>query len=542
MKFIADNTGFSVYVSDEKIFRFNAVVSAEIDGKTTTLTPCHFESSGKKYTWKTANGTSYTLSVNETSATFSSTLNVKGKTGNVNFLETDEYYACGYYSPVVGAGGDVGLYKTMNTPESGLSSFFAPYPLCYVFKMEDCEKMLGISLIAKSGEYNFNNFLYNYNDKKISFSIDYAEYLSMNGNFKLPDIVFFEGENRFDILEQYSAAHSGYIKTSQNEVFDWWKKPFLCGWGDQWTIAANENISANAAWDEDAVADAANKKPTGESTFDKAIAVSDEKTYRNIIKKTEEKHIEYGTLIIDCKWQKAFGTMEVDKTKWHDMRKFVDEMHNNGKKVLLWFNFWSCEGLPDDECITKDGIPLYTDPTNPAYAKRMKKIMEYLLSDKEGCCNADGFKVDFVGYTKEKGLNIFKNGVYGIELIRKQAEIIYRCAKKAKKDALISSQYVHPYFADIMDMMRIGDYFGASNRSKENLHTRVGMLNATLPGILTDTDAPSGTNRRDALIYFRYSAKLGIPSIYGIDLYDRFFDDDDWAEVAQIYKDYNSNL
>ena len=544
MQIISDHTGFSIYISNEKIFRFNSCIQSEINGNVLTENPSVFEAADGKYIWKTNTNTTYTLTVKDNSAVFSTTLNKKGKLGQIEFLKTDEYYASGFYSPIVGPNGDVGLYKPMNNSETGRSAFFAPYPLCYVFNMEDCDKMLGISLIANAGEYNFNNFFYNYNDKHISFSIDYSEYTEINGEYNLPDIVFFEGNDRFDILKKYSDFHyeNGYVKKANHIVYDWWKESSLCGWGDQWIIAASNSETNNAAWDEDAVAENAKKQNNVMTTFDKAISISNEKTYRNIIKKTEEKNIEYGTLIIDCKWQKAFGTMEVDSSKWPDIRSFIDEMHKKGKKVLLWLNFWSVEGLPLDECITKEGKALYADPTSPKYIERIDKIMNYLLSDNDSCCNADGFKIDFVEFPKEKALSIYEKDIFGIELIKKRAEIIYKSAKKVKKDALISSQHVHPYFDDCMDVMRIGDYFSASNRAKENLYTRVGMLNATLPDILADTDAPSGANRHDALVYFRHSVKLGIPSIYGIDIYDRFFNDADWAEIAELYKNYKNNL
>ena len=544
MKIIADNAGFSILVSGEIFFRFNSFISAEINKNTVNFPATSFEVEADKYIWKTETGTKYTLTVNEHSAVFSTTLKADGMLGNVEFLKTDEYFASGFYSPIVGGNGDVGLYKPMNVSETGDSGFFAPYPLCYVFNMEDCDAMLGVSLIAKSGEYNFNNFFYNFENKFISFNIDYANYTNIKSEYKLPDIVFFKGSDRFDILKKYSDFHyqNRYIEKTQHTYPDWWKKAFLCGWGDQWIIASNSVGKNDAAWDAEAIAENANAENNIVNTFDKAISISDETTYRNILKKAEEKNIEYGTLIIDCKWQKAFGSMEVDTKKWPDMRAFIDEMHEKGKKVLLWFNFWSTEGIPFDECITKNNKALYIDPTNPKYIKRMDNIMQYLLSDKNGCCNADGFKIDFVYFPKEKELEIHKKDVYGIELIKKRAEIIYKAAKKAKKDALISSQHVLPYFDDCMDMMRIGDYFSESNRAKENLYTRVGMLNATLPNILADTDSPSGANRHDSLVYFRHSVKLGIPSIYGIDIYDRLFDDHDWAEVSKLYKAYKNSL
>ena len=540
MKIIADKKGFSIYISDEKIFGFNVAVKSEIDKVEKKAEIDSFLSTDTGYVWKSESGDQYTLTVNEENAVFSCTVKGKGRLGRVEFLRSTYYAACGFFSPVVGPKGDVGLYKPMNFGENGRSSFFSPGPLCYVFNMEDTEKMLGISLVAEKGKYNFDGFRYNYGNKEIFFSTDYMEYTYVEDEYLLPDIVFFEGDDRFEVLRKYSDFHyeNGYIKKMQHNREEWWKNSILCGWGDQWITAANIDKIAKTAWDNEAVAENVGTGDTVMNTFDRAISISDETTYRKIIEKTDEKDIPYGTVIIDCKWQKTFGKMEVDEKKWPDLRAFVEEMHGKNKKVLLWFNFWSCEGLPEEECIKENGIPLYVDPTNPQYKKRMEDIMVYLLSDNDGCCNADGFKIDFVSVPTEKGLDIYESGVIGIELVKRRAKLIYDSAKKVKKDALISSQHVHPYFDDVMDIMRIGDYFCESNRAKENLYTRVGILNAVLPDIIPETDAPGAGNRYDALVYFRHSVKLGIPSIYGIDIYDRFFDEDDWKEISQLYKNY----
>ena len=544
MNITADSKGFSVYISGEKIFEFGASVLAELDKTATDREICDFYADNNKYIWKTAFGDTYMLTVNRENAVFSSSIKGKGTLGRVRFLRSINYAACGFYSPVVGPNGDVGLYKPMNNSEYGRSSFFAPQPLCYVFDMEDVDKMLGVSLVAENGKYNFDGFNYNYEKKEIFFSTDFMEYTTVDGEYNLPDVVFFEGNDRFDVLKQYSRFHyeNGYIEKTEHIAEKWWRESFFCGWGDQWITAANMSKASDAAWDGEAIAENVNNEGLVLNTFDCAIAISDEVTYRRMLKKVKEKEIEYGTIIIDCKWQKTFGNMEVDEEKWPDMRAFVDEMHKNNKKVLLWLNFWSVEGLPKDECITENGTALYVDPTNPQYIKRMREIMEYLLSDREGCCNADGFKIDFVSVPAKRGLDIYEKGVAGIELVKRRAKLIYESAKKVKKDALISSQHVHPYFDDSMDVMRIGDYFCESNRAKENLYTRVGMLNAVLPEILADTDSPSAGNRHDALVYFRHSIKLGIPSIYGIDLYDSIFDDHDWKTVAELYKEYKGNL
>ena len=135
-------------------------------------------------------------------------------------------------------------------------------------------------------------------------------------------------------------------------------------------------------------------------------------------------------------------------------------------------------------------------------------------------------------------MRLYRPEIAGIELIKLRAGQIYEEAKKIKPEALITSQHVHPYFADEMDMMRIGDYYAGSNRAKENLYTRVGVLQAVLPGMPADTDSPSASRRHDSLTYFRHSVKLGVPSIYGVEIYDRFLREEDWRGISELYRNY----
>lgn len=538
MKIQADEHGFAIQIEGERMFYFPLAAAYELDGVAETHPATAFAQEADGYCWTAENGTKYRLTAEEGRAVLSITLRGEGKLGRVEFLRTGEYDAAGYFSPAVRHRGEVAPYKAMNLSDDADDEFFNPAPLCYVFAREECSTLLGISLVAKAGEYLFDRFTYRYEGDEAVFCADYMEYTRAEGEYHLPDVVFLEGVDRYDVLRKYAGFHreKGYLpKPKQKEGCDWWEMPILCGWGDQWTVAAS---GGSSAWDEEAVAGAEKKNDTM-SIFDRAIALSREDFYRELLKRMEEKEIPFGTLILDCKWQKTFGNMEADPQRWPDLRRFIDEMHGRGKKVLLWLNFYSEEGLPEEECILSGtGKRLCLDPTHPAVEKRTQEVMRRVLSDEPGCYNADGFKVDFVHFPKERGMRLYRPEIAGIELIKLRAGQIYEEAKKIKPEALITSQHVHPYFADEMDMMRIGDYYAGSNRAKENLYTRVGVLQAVLPGMPADTDSPSAGRRHDSLTYFRHSVKLGVPSIYGVEIYDRFLREEDWRGISELYRNY----
>lgn len=520
----------------ETFFEFgvSTIINCEKDNITT------FEQKGNSFVWTASDGVfekTYTLECCDAYALYKVKIKGRGTLRLVKYLDNTMFNVSGYFSPVVTGGGDIATYKDMTQSQKAANGFFAPPPQCYVFDMEGNENLIAVGLIAKDKEYNYSGFSYIPDGKMCAFGADFGNYTKIDGEFELPHILIQLGKDRYSLLESNAKFHveKGYVKQQKHVREKWWNGNILCGWGDQWVIGTEISGSQKTEWDDEAVKENADKIKSM-STFDYAIGAATCENYEKIISDAENKDISFSTIIIDCKWHKEFGTMEVDKEKWSDMRGFIDSQHQKGRKVLLWYNFWSVEGLPKDECITCGEEALYVDPTNPKYMARLEKIMEYLLSDKDGCCNADGFKVDFVAVPHEENLEIYEKGVFGIELVKRNMSLAYNLAKKVKKSALITSQHVHPYFDECMDMMRIGDYWCASNRPLSNINTRTGILKSTLPNVLIDMDAAGGGKKRDALLYYRRGAQVGTLSLYGTRLYDVCFNDDDWKEVAEIFR------
>ncbi|MBO5453610.1 MAG: hypothetical protein J6A69_06560 [Clostridia bacterium] len=534
---VAKKNSFEVNDTNASEMFFDFGVSTIINDREDEI--LSFDKKDNTFIWTAFDGVFekiYTLECDENYLLYKVNLTGKGKLGQVKYFNNTTFNTSGYFSPAVLSGGDVATYKDMLTVKDKREEYFIPPPQCYIFDMEGNENLIAVGLVAKEKEYNFSEFSYIPCGNSCSFGTDYGLYTEIDGCFELPHILIEIGKDRYHLLENNAKFHfeKGYVKQQKHHYEKWWSGNILCGWGDQWAIGAEIAGSQKASWDDEAVKENADKAPVM-STFDLAIGAATQKNYEKIISDAENKNIPFSTVIIDCKWHKQFGTMEVDKDKWPDMRQFIDTQHKKGRRVLLWYNFWSVEGLGEDECITLNGKPLYVDPTNPKYISHIEKTMEYLLSDKEGCCNADGFKVDFVTIPSEENLEIYEKGVFGIELVKRNISLMYNMAKKAKKDALITSQHVHPYFDECMDMMRIGDYWCKSNRPLYNLNTRTAILKATLPNLLIDIDAAGGSKKRDALLYFRRGAEIGTLSLYGTRLYDAFFTDDDWKEVAEIF-------
>ena len=541
-KFCVDvyNEGFNLISEGEEVFFFNVKTTVNDDENEKIESFEHMSENTFQWVSKSSiwDKKIYTLIIEEENLIYSVKVHGSGKLGKVMYLNESDFNTSGYYLPAIHGEGEVNPHYLMTKSCINDLMFLTPPPLCYIFDMEQNPMITGVGLLTEKGKYNFDYFNYEYKDNRCSFVTDFYEYTKVCGEFELPSIIVNVGKNEEDILRKYADYHyvHGYCNKDEKKPFKWWYGPLFCGWGDQW-VCLTKKQEKDINW-----AEQIEGKPV-EEIIASALDASNENEYRKMLNSCKEKDITITAVIIDDKWQKEYGTLEADTNKWPDMRKFIDECHSKGLKVKLWVKLWNCEGLPDEECVLKDGKAIYVDPTSPEYIKRLEKSLYRLLSNDEGCYNADGFKLDFANVMPlGEGLQIHEKGVYGIELLKRLLSLFYKISKQIKPDALISTSCAHPYFREVTDMFRLHDYYAASNNGFSNLQART-MLGTTMLGddILVDTDGMSGARRRDAMLGFRNCTKFGIPDLYGVELFS-FLSDDDWKEVSEIYKNYHDSI
>lgn len=82
------------------------------------------------------------------------------------------------------------------------------------------------------------------------------------------------------------------------------------------------------------------------------------------------------------------------------------------------------------------------------------------------------YDVQYKRNVHHKDAKIHEKNVSGIELLRRYTENIYKITKAIKPDAVITHSNVHPYLADITDVVRLHDYYPRSNCSIENMAAR----------------------------------------------------------------------
>lgn len=234
--------------------------------------------------------------------------------------------------------------------------------------------------------------------------------------------------------------------------------------------------------------------------------------------------------------------------KWEDMRGFIDNQHRLGRHVLLWYTPVVTQGLPDSACLMLEGRPVASDPTSPVYQAILKEQIRLMLSDEADALNADGFKIDFTQNTpSEEGvfkdyinsfwglinennakhlyphradrqelIRVYDPTVWGVELLRRYIGNLYADMKAVKPDSMLITHTPNPYFADVVDVLRLNDLDGESDNVLDIMTARAQIAQIGCKHWLIDTDNDLMINNSRWRDYITLQPKLGIPDTYYI--------------------------
>jgi hypothetical protein len=407
------------------------------------------------------------------------------------------------------------LIDLMGVPLPGKAGwFFTPPPFSYAF--EAVMGWIGMSIEARPGDNQFTEYRYHGQSSSFYLSLSYEGHTTVAGKTVLPAVAFDFANGPYEILESHVQAlvnaGSVPIPLKKNKPA-WWYQPIFCGWGSQCYLAS--------------------------VTDQRAPDFATQKNYEYFLQVLSDHGVFPGTIVIDDKWQADYGNNAVDPQKWPDLHGFIDEQHTSGKKVLLWLKAWDPEGLPVEECISNAaGIPVSVDPTNPAYAERLRQSVRLMLSaDGYG---ADGFKIDFTARVPS-GPGLRSMGeVWGLELMRLYLSTLYSEAKKIKPDAFIITHTPHPYLADIIDSVRLNDINTGQDVCRAMIH-RARVAAIACPEALIDSDNWPITDKATWRDYVSLKPGLGVPALYyatHIDSTGEALEDSDYALVRTVWEAY----
>ena len=414
------------------------------------------------------------------------------------------------------------------------ASRFSPPPFAVVVSGEKSRSL--VSVKAEAGWHVWNTCEFKLADDSIEVIIDLEGHTPPEDAMKYITVHTFTAlteENDIDLLKRglKTLYPEAYKRPSQKP--EWWEKPIFCGGGSQVPLSL---------------------KLEGVGPENRCGAYCIQGLYERWLKRLEESEVPIGTIIIDVGWSPG-GNWQPNKIQWPNLRSFIDEQHSKGRHVLLWIPTWFYGGLPDSWCVFCKGKKLSVDPSNNEYREFLKEQVKKLISSNEGGFNADGFKIDMLQYTLNERL---KEGAshwgtdrlrfesterleihgnkWGCELLYQLQKDIYEAAKEAKKDCLITSSTVHPYFNDTFDMVRLHDS-GPVDKVEDvfsAMKKRADLASAALPFHLIDTDNWIHSDYSKWLDYTLESYKLGVPCIfYAEDFIISWTDEPLTCEVAK---------
>jgi len=392
---------------------------------------------------------------------------------------------------------------------------FTPPPFVYAVKARD--KWLSLGLDAQKGRLDFLAFTLKGNPPALLAEIDFGRRRDLSR--PLPDMLL-----HFTDGDAYAALDCHLKRYRYRRSFDlplgplWWRQPIFCGWGEQLVRAKLMKLEGRQA------------------------EFCRQENYDLFRRQLEVRGLKIGILTIDDKWQKTYGGLEVDTEKWPDMRRFVEQCHVRGIRVLLWLPLWHPEGLPASWCIPRNGNPYKADPRNPEYLKHLQSRIHFLLSP-DGM-NADGLKVDWTNQGPWD-LTDHADEVWGMEMLRQYHAAIYRAAKLAKPRALVVTHTFHPAFLSCTDMLRLNDIMPWAKDVVRIMRHRARMarlLDETLP---VDCDNCSMPTREEWLNAMKTQPELGVPCLYFLTHLDGSMErirEEDWEVVRDVWNRYRERL
>jgi len=350
--------------------------------------------------------------------------------------------------------------------------------------------------------------------------LEYEGHTRVDGRFDAPAVVITP-----HVRDPYAglrchrddlAARGVAPEPAARETPAWWTEPIFCGWGAQCRLAR--------------------------TTGGRAPDLAREERYDEFLRILGEHGVDPRTVVLDDKWQEAYGTNRPDPRKWPDLRAWIARRHEEGRHVLLWWKAWDPEGLDASLCIRRpDGVPVALDPTNARACDALRESVAQMLGP-DGL-DADGLKIDFTARTPS-GRALAANGPgWGIALLHDLLRIVYLAAKEAKPDALVITHTPHPSFADVTDMVRLNDMLrlddpGPMPPVVPQMRYRAGVVHAACPDLLVDTDDWAVPDKATWRAYLEEKPRLGVPSLYyvtDVDLDGEPLEEEDYAAIRRTW-------
>ncbi|HBG26276.1 MAG: hypothetical protein A2Y10_13370 [Planctomycetes bacterium GWF2_41_51] len=358
---------------------------------------------------------------------------------------------------------------------------FAPHPAMFIFTKCDINVFFGAFDMPDS----FGMYIDVEKNGIKSWYIDYGNYpngmfLKAGKEYASPRYRLFVRKNQtvYETLDEYSSMlikHNLIPDPKKKVRYAWWKNHTYCTWIDQ---TYQSKIEVPAELQEQA--NSAQMKTCAEQV--------DENLVRKAVSIIKKEKLPLKTIILDDGWAKARGQWEPHKARFPNFRKLVDDLHKDGFKVVVWWNWAEIEdpAAVIKEHLFNEGKPnkhgkRLRDYSNPATQEEYLKPLFYkLFSGDKGCYDIDGVKTDFLADKIRPEMHAMNPDWRGEErYFYNITRLFYEEMRKHKSDSIHIGGAGNFRLAEYIDVNRTYDVWTSNYMEHRN---RGLMLRHSAPG------------------------------------------------------------
>jgi hypothetical protein len=453
-----------------------------------------------------------------------------------------------------------------------------PPPYLYLLNNKQEVDWLSAGLLVNKGENNFCEFQY-LGGEGFGFNLTYDGYTEIDGSWTSPQmmITLHNTTDPYVVLEdyvEYLRENDFVTKKDRSHQPRWWHEPIFGGWGEQMFLS-NYHILCKQQ-----------KKGEKIGCGAAGMALCSRKAYDQMLATLEEKGVFPTILIVDNRWFLQDRMLDVDEEIWPDMKGWIKQQHEKGRKVILWVSMFS--HLPNkggadvspQMCVPFNDTNAYSleidtnvfykayneprkkirvprkdaanykngefvlNPLNEEYQKYLRQKIQYLISP-DGL-DADGFEFDYThflwlfGHPRDLGLK-----QWGAETLHTISKFYHDEAKAVKKDALIITHTFNPYFDDCLDMLRLQDIYTDRAEVNEQFGHRARVAHRVCPNCCVHTDQHPIPSLHAWRKYMPLQPQIGNPCLYyvsGMETTHEEFEECDWQMLREVWGEYDKKL
>ncbi len=345
---------------------------------------------------------------------------------------------------------------------------FAPHPTLMFLQRNDAYLSLGaidlprdsFGMHFQARNYLLDHWLVDYGGDEDGLSLAEGQTFTMP-TFRLryseqPDAYAAYADFGWQLVKAGKCPDPAARVTSQQQ---WWLDPLYCTWVDQCMLASYQpavelQTQANNC-----------DHPTRSSLSQEMV--------RKAVKTIREYDLPFKTILLDEGWHQSRGDWHPHPDRFPEMRKLVDELHDQGFKVVIWWAWPEIEKAAESSIDpsllmgagkrNRHGCQMY-DFSNPVVQENyFKPLFTMLFSDAPGCCNFDGIKTDFQADKIHTDMPLADPSWRGEEnYLYQMHKLFYTTLKSIKPDAVHIGCAGHYWLAPYIDINRTYDVHGSN--------------------------------------------------------------------------------